>query len=291
LNGKLVSSKNYIIITSCKNEANNLPYLIGSIVSQTIRPILWMIVDDGSTDISFQIIKEAKGKYDWIQCYKENSIKRDLGLHLSEVLKKAFEHAISYCEENKLKYDYLGNIDGDLIFERTFFENLMNEFEKNQLLGIAGGGTKYIKGNQIVYAKAFANEPSGGHVLIKKECFEDCRGFPISYAADSVLKAKANLRGWETRRFEKNMVTEIRDVGSAEGYWKGFRHRGMASYYLNLNPFHVAYRSIIYSFRKPYYGGIAFLLGYLGSISGKMKQIEDEEIKRYFWNKWKEHLR
>ena len=277
----------YIIRTSCKDEGKNLPHLIDSIASQTIRPVLWVITDDGSIDNTPTIINEAEEKYDWIKSIRLNSSKRDLGLHYANVMKRGFDYAISYCKEKGLEYNYLGNVDGDLTLEKTFFENLMNEFVKNPRLGIASGGTNHIIGSHIVHAKVSVDEPSGGHMLIRRECFEECRGIPRSYAIDSVLKAKARLKGWITQRFEENIATEIRDVGSAEGYWKGALNGGRGSYFLNLNPAHVLIKSMIYSFKKPYYRGIAYLYGYFSEFINRKEQIDDDEIKKYFWNKWK----
>ena len=128
-------------------------------------------------------------------------------------------------------------------------------------------------------------------MLIRRDCFEEIGGFPLSYAMDSVLKAKARLRGWKTRRLEESIATEIRDVNAAEGYWKGFIHKGKTSYYLNLNPLHVMVKSILYSFRTPYYRGIAYLAGYFTEFIQRKGQIDDEEIMIYFWNKWKEVIK
>ena len=280
----------YIIVTPCKNEENNLPNLIESIVAQTIRPVLWVIIDDGSADKTPEIIKDAVKKYNWIHSIRLDGKKRDLGLHLASVIKKGFDFAIEYCIKNGIDYSYLGNVDGDLTLESTFFENIIKEFEKDPKLGIASGGTKHIVGNRIIHAKVSLDEPSGGHMLIWRKCFEECGGYPLSYASDSVLKAKARLRGWKTIRVEKSIATEIRDVHSAEGYWKGYRDRGEASYYLNLNPLHVMIGGIMYSFRRPYYTGIAYLLGYFGCFIQKKEQINDNEIKKYFWKKWKKYL-
>lgn len=279
----------YILVTPCKNEGDNIPHLIKSVVKQTIKPEVWAIVDDGSTDNTPEILREAKEKYDWIHPIRLEESKRDLGLHYSIIVDMGFNHCISHCEERGLEYKYLGLLDGDLILEYTYFENLIREFTKDSKLGIAGGNTKHIIGDRIRYAKVNVNEPSGGHMLIRKECFFDCGGFPqVSYASDSVLKAKARLRGWKTRRFTANIVTEIRDVSSAEGYWNGFIHKGESSYYLNHNPLHVLMRVIRYSFKRPYYIGIAYLVGYLSSIIQRKERIKDIEVRSYFWNKWKE---
>ncbi len=258
---------------------------------QTIRPLVWVIINDGSTDNTPAILKEYKIRYKWIKDINLVKSPRDIGLHLAEIMKKGFTYAIDFCEEKRLEYNYLGNVDADLTLPSTFFENLMNEFEKNPRLGIASGGTDHIIGNKKIRARLSKNEPSGGHMLILKACFEECGGMPISYLADSVLKAKAKLRGWITMRFEENIAIEIRDVDSAEGSWKGFVKSGKGSYYINHNTLHVAGRIIKYSIKRPYYGGIAYLAGYLGSLIERNKKIDDEEIRNYFWNKWRENLK
>lgn len=280
-------SNDYIIITPCKNEEKNLPNLVDSIASQTVKPILWVIVDDKSTDNTPQIIKQAQKEYNWIQTIQTNGKKRDRGLHLASVMKAGFDYAVSYCEKIGITYGYLGNIDGDLTLDSTFFENLIKEFDKNPKLGIASGGTKHFIGNKIVHAKVSVNEPSGGHMLIRRECFYACGGIPISYAVDSVLKAKARLKGWETRRFEENVATEIRDVGNAEGYWKGYLEAGRADYYINKNPLHAFFKSLIYLYNKLNISGIAYLCGYFGDLIKRKEQLKDDEIRNYFWNKWK----
>ena len=281
----------YILVTPCRNEEENLPNLIQSVAEQTIRPVFWVIVDDGSTDRTPEITKAAEEEYDWINSIRSNSAKRDLGVHLASIVRKGFDFATEYCKKSGIAYGYLGNVDGDLTLEHTFFENIIKEFENNPKLGVASGGTNHIIGDKIIHAKLREDEPSGGHMLIRRECFEVCGGIPLSYAMDSVLKAKARLKGWSTKRFEENIATEIRDVGSAEGYWKGSVHSGKASHYLNIHPVHVIGRSVKYSFKKPHYMGIAYLVGYLSNVIRRERQIDDEEVKGYFWNKWKEVLK
>jgi len=280
-------SDKYILITPCKNEGDNLPSLINSIVAQEIKPIVWVIIDDGSTDNTPDILKFYQKQYIWIKVLHLSENPRDVGLHLAGVMKKGFDYAIDYCRLNGLEYDYLGNVDGDLILPSTFFKNLLNEFNLNPRLGVASGGTDYTINNKKVRAKLSVNEPSGGHMLIRRTCFEECGGLPISHAVDSVLKAKARLRNWQTKRFEDNIATEIRDVSNAEGYWKGKVQSGRSAYYLNLNPLHVIVKAIKYTPKKPYYIGIAYLFGYLSDLIKRKEQIEDSEIKQYFWNKWR----
>ena len=287
-----IKTQNYLVVTACKNEADNLPKLIQSVAEQTIKPVVWVIMDDGSTDNTPKILKEAREKYDWIQNIRlEENSSRDLGFHLSSVMKKAFEFGIEYCMKNKIDYGYLGNVDGDIILEKMFFEKLIAEFEKDDKLGIAGSGTQYIVEDRVIQPKGGADEPSGGDMLIRKDCFEDCGGIQITWGWDGTLKAKAKIRGWKVRRFEYVKALETRYVGSVEGYWKRYMDWGVASYYFNLNPIHALIKSLKLLFKKPYYIGIAYLVGYFSSLIKRREKIEDEEIKRFFWNKWKKYLK
>jgi len=288
LNGKNNSSKNYILITPCKNEAKNLPNLIKSISSQSITPIVWLIINDASTDGTYEILKMAAKYHDWIIDIQLNEkSERDRGMHLASITKMGFDTAITYCTEHGFDYEYLGNIDADLTVEPDFFENLITELENNPELGIASGGTDYTIGSKIVRAKISFDEPSGGDMLIRKKCFEDCEGVKVSYAYDSVLKAKAKLKGWKTMRFEDNIATEIRDVSSAEGYWKGYLHKGKVAYYLNYNPIHVIGKSVLFFSIKPHYTGLAFLLSYFINMVKRKERIDDDEVRDFFWNKLK----
>ena len=278
----------YILVTAVKNEEGNLSNLIQSVAEQTIKPMLWAIADDNSTDNTPEIIKEAKGKYGWIQSVRLNE-GTETGwntLHLSSVMMKITEFAIGYCGRNEIKYDYIGNVDGDMILEKTFFEKMINEFEKDDKLGVAGSGTQYIKGDGTIQPTTGKDEPSGGDMLIRRECFEDCGGMQLSCCWDSVLKAKARLSGWKTKRFEYVKATETRIPGS-ENYWERGIRIGESAYHLNMHPIHVIIRCLKVSCKKPYYWGLAFMLGYIVSLIKGKEQIEDEEIKKYFRNKWK----
>ncbi len=282
----------YVLITPCRNEGEHLPFLIKSIVEQTVQPIIWVIIDDGSTDNTPTIIAQYSEKYQWIYHLRLNETKkRDIGLHLASVMNEGFNTAIEYCNQKAIKYNYLGNVDGDLVLDRTFFENLIIQLEKDPKIGIASGGTDYNIDGKILRVKTSEDEPSGGHMLIRKECFDDCGGIPISYASDAVLKVKARLHGWKTKRFEENRAIEARDVNSAEGYWKGYIVKGKTSYYINHNPIHIIANIGKYSIRYPYYIGIPYFIGYIKCLLNNEKRIEDPEIQLYFHNKWKDCLK
>ena len=284
-------SRGYVLVTAAKNEGGNLFKTIQSVAEQTIKPAVWVIIDDGSTDNTPQILEEAKEKYDWIQSVRlEEGTERDLGFHLSSVVRRAFGLTTDYCTKNELDYEYMGNVDGDMILEPAFFEKLIKEFEKDAKLGVTGGGIQYVVGDKIIQPEGGPEEPSGGNMLIRRNCFEDCSGIQITLGWDGTLKAKAKIRGWKVKRFESVKALETRYVGSVEGYWKRYRELGEAGYYFNINPIHAMIKSIMLLRKKPYYIGIAYLVGYFGDLIRRKEKIEDDEIRQFFWNKWKKYL-
>lgn len=282
------STMKYILTTPIKNEEASLPKLIESIINQTIIPVLWVIIDDGSSDATPGIIESARQKYEWIQSMRLNNAPRDVGIHLSEVIRKGFETAIDYCRQENLDFNFLGNVDGDLYLEEAYFEKLSTHFRDNPNLGMASGGEWFFFGDKMVNRKM--DRPYGGAPLIKKECFEDCNGIPVSYAWDSVMNVKAKLNGWITMSFDDAKYFSPRVGCNAEGLWKGYIQRGESDYFLGFNPFHALLKSLTLPFLKywstmrlrPYQISIAYLYGYNRSLILGKRQIKDREIKLYY---------
>ena len=94
----------YILITPAKNEEYSIPDVLQSIINQTIRPLMWIIVDDGSTDNTPKIIKDFEIKYKWIKTIRLPSRDRDITHHYSYVCKKGFDTAIQYCETDQIDF-------------------------------------------------------------------------------------------------------------------------------------------------------------------------------------------
>ncbi|MBZ4646272.1 MAG: glycosyltransferase [Clostridia bacterium] len=279
-----MQSKNYkyIIVTPCKNEEVNISKLIESIASQTIRPVLWVIIDDGSTDRTPDIIADAIYQHSWIQSIKFNYERRDRGLHLANIIREGFDYGTDYCKTRQIEYDYLSNIDSDIVLENTFFEDMIDIFEEDSTLGVASGGIYHQKNGRLVCAKINKSEPSGACLVIRKSCFMQCGGIFVSYAWESVLNTKAKLRNWNTRRYDDIVAVESRGTNSAEGYWKGYVYKGECAFFLQFYPLHVLTKSIMYLFKKPHFIGLAYLYGYTMNLILRKPQIDDEEIKNYY---------
>ena len=276
--------RQYILVTPVKDEEKNLPNLIRSVVEQTIKPIVWVIVDDGCTDNSPKIIEDATNRYEWIKSIRLKGSPRDLTVHVAYVIKTGLDFAIEYLKELRTLYNYIGFLDADMIIlDKDFFKSIIAEFEKDSRLGIASGSIQIMDNGVVKEERRREDTASGGEMVCRRECFEDIEEYPLSYAHESVLRVKAKLKGWEIKRFKNIKIIQTRRTSSAEGLWKGFIIKGKSGHYLNYNPFIVIVKGLKYCLTRQHYKGIAYLYGYFGSLIQRKEQINDEEIRKYFY--------
>ena len=57
----------YVLITPARNEAQFIELTIKSVVAQTVRPLKWVIVSDGSTDGTEEIVNKYVADHPWIE--------------------------------------------------------------------------------------------------------------------------------------------------------------------------------------------------------------------------------
>lgn len=280
--------KDYILITPCKDEEESLPQLTESIINQKIKPVFWLIVDDGSADRTPDILQELVSKHNWIKTIRLSEEKRDLGVHFAHVCRIGFNHAINYCLDNNIEYGYVGQIDADVIPEKNYFVSLISEFESNKLLGICSGHIGNIVNGDIVWSNIVEDLPSGGARLWRKECFEDTRGYLLTCSPDSVSNVKAKLKGWDRRQFSYVSAVSSRPYASAGGQWGGYKKFGSNNYFIGYSPLHGLLKGVRLLYSKNGYHksgiGIAYIVGYFSQYFKRAPQINDKEVLEYYQN-------
>src|SRR5215469_6889271 len=122
----------YVLITPARNEEKFIEKLIHSVASQTVLPVKWVIVNDGSTDATASIISGYLPKHDWIELLNLPS-HRDRSFAA-----KVFAVNAGLERVKKLDYEVLGNLDSDVSFDRDYLEFLMKKFQEDPELGVAG---------------------------------------------------------------------------------------------------------------------------------------------------------
>ena len=59
-------ARSYVVITPARNEEAHIERLIESVVAQTVRPRRYVIVSDGSTDRTDEIVQRLADEHDFI---------------------------------------------------------------------------------------------------------------------------------------------------------------------------------------------------------------------------------
>ncbi|MEM2191832.1 MAG: glycosyltransferase family 2 protein [Archaeoglobaceae archaeon] len=274
----------YILVTPAKNEEKNLPEVINSVVSQTILPKVWVVVDDGSIDRTTEILKTYSEKYNWIKYVRINNIQKNWDVHLNyaRVCNIGFSEALKFCEKFGIKYEYIGLQDADTVVEREYYEKLMRKFIENPKLGIASGGIYYKTKRGLIWERTPLDFPRGSGRLWRKNCFFETGGYALDPAMHTISNVKAILKGYETRQFKEIIAVELRKTGSSGGYGRRAYKTGTIDYYL-YKPFRIVLaKSLYYAINYPFYPALFYLAGYVSSAISRSPRITDEDIKKHF---------
>lgn len=272
-------SLTYVLITPARNEAAFLELTLKSMVAQTLRPLRWVIVSDGSTDGTDALVERYLPDHPWIELVKlPPRTTRDFAAKVH-----AFNAGLARVAS--LPYDLIGNIDGDISFGPGFFAHLVAQFGKVERLGVAG--THYIEGDFHSFRDSYINENhvNGQCQLFSRACFSEIGGYqPIAGGGiDWVAVTTARMLGWTTRSFEGETFTHHRKMGTAQTSELGARlHYGRKDYFLGGHPLWQICRGVFQMVRKPYVvGGLALLYGYFSCWLVQRRRPVSAELMRF----------
>jgi glycosyltransferase involved in cell wall biosynthesis len=279
----------YVLITPAYNEEEYIEKTITSMISQSNLPKIWIIVSDGSTDNTNNIVKKYTQHYDWIKLLEKS--KKDDRNFANKV--NAFLTGYNYL--NSINYDIIGNLDADISFDSNYFEYLLSQFEKNPKLGVAG--THYIEGNFHSFHDSYINidHVNGQCQLFRKACFDDIGGYtPIKEGGiDWVAVTTARMKGWKTHSFSKHVFYHHRKMGTAECNALVSQYNyGKKDYFLGGHPLWEIFRAIFQMTKKPYFiGGLFLFIGYLWLMIKREKRPISKELMNFFRNEQMQRLR
>jgi poly-beta-1,6-N-acetyl-D-glucosamine synthase len=250
---------NYVLITPARNEAQFIEQTLKSVVSQTQHPLRWVIVSDGSTDETEELVMKYVTDNSWIELIQlpERRERHFAG--------KVMAFNVGWERVKHLQFEIIGNLDADISFDSEYFEFLLARFAENPELGV--GGTPFTEGS-VKYDYRFSSieHVSGACQLFRRKCFKEIGGYtPIKGGGvDLVAVVTSRMRGWQTRTFPERVCFHHRKMGSGmnQGLKLPFKW-GQTDYRLGGHPIWQLFRCIYQMSRKPYIlGGLACLTGY-----------------------------
>jgi glycosyltransferase involved in cell wall biosynthesis len=269
-----------ILITPARNEERFIEKTIQSLIAQTVRPVRWVIVNDGSTDRTGAIAAHYAALHDWIQVV-------DMPTHRDRSFAaKVHSFNAGYGTVKDIEHDVVGNLDADITFEPRYLEFLLGKFTEDPRLGVAGTIFREDSGySSATDSFEGQHHVAGGCQLFRRICFEAIGGYVPNKAGgiDWVAVTTARMMGWKTRSFREKAFFHHRSLGTAERSQlaSAFSY-GQKDYYLGNHPlwemFRVAYRIA----KRPYViDGLAVGLGYVWAAVRRIPRPVSPELMRF----------
>jgi biofilm PGA synthesis N-glycosyltransferase PgaC len=273
----------YALITPARNEQAYIESTIRAIVSQTVLPLKWIIVSDGSTDGTDEIVNRYLNDHPWIELLRMPE------RHERQFAAKAHAFNAGCALLDGTQYDIIGNLDADITFEPDYFEFLLGKFVAYPKLGVAG--TPFVEDHndfsKHTYAHQFAQlqHVSGACQLFRRSCFESVGGYqPIKGGAiDWIAVTTARMNGWATRTFTEKVCFHHRSIGTGNNrpLMVPF-HYGKKAYYVGGHPLWELLRGIFQMQNRPrIIGGLLFQLGYIWAFITRMPRAVSPELMRF----------
>jgi glycosyltransferase involved in cell wall biosynthesis len=279
----------YILITPARNEESFIEGTIQSVISQTVRPHRWIVVSDGSTDRTDEIVSRYAMEQQWMALLRMPE-RRDRTFAAKA---RCFNAACDLL--NGIPHDIIGNLDADITFGPDYFEYLLGKFADHPGLGVAG--TPFVEDGSAPYDYRVANieHVSGACQLFRRECFEEIGGYvPIKAGGiDWVAVTTARMKGWQTRTFTDRTCFHHRKMGTAKGSIYSAKFRlGREDYYLGGHPLWAILRAVSQMRHKPYVlGGLFLLLGYMTSAAKRIERPVSPELLHFCRKEQMQRLR
>jgi biofilm PGA synthesis N-glycosyltransferase PgaC len=257
------TSPMYVVVSPVKDEERHVEFTLRSMIEQSVKPILWLIVDDGSTDKTAEIIRRYLPGNTFIR-YEHNPFAGERKLAFAEV--RAFNWG--FTNIGPIDYDYIVKLDCDLSFDANYFEQLLERLERDEKVGIASGiyleNKKSGDWEEVVMPSYHA---AGASKVMRRACFEQIGGFIPAPGWDTVDEIRAMSRGWNTTHFRDLKMKHHKREGSSIGTINNSVMQGEAYYRSGGDKLFfilkVAHRAV----------SMPFLVGGLGLVWGYLKAM------------------
>ncbi|MGH9630996.1 MAG: glycosyltransferase [Bryobacteraceae bacterium] len=269
----------YVLITPARNEAAFVELTIQSVIAQTVRPLKWVIVNDGSTDGTDDIIKRYATAHPWIQLLDMPERRERHFSGKVNAFKAGYECVLT------LDFDFVASLDADISFDENYFAFLLRKLKDEPELGLVG--TPFQENGGVIYDYRFVSieHVSGACQFFRRRCFEQIGGYvPVKDGGiDYIAVVAARMKGWKTRTFTEIVCTHHRTMGTAQSGAIVARYKnGAKDYALGHHPVWEFFRSVYQMSRPPYVlGGAALLVGFAVALAQRAERPVSEDFMRF----------
>lgn len=272
----------YLLVSPCRNEADYMKLTLDSVVSQTVKPDLWVIVDDGSTDETPAILQDYASRYPFIQIVtRENRGHRSVGPGVIE----AFYYG--YDQVDVSQFDFICKFDLDLDLPPKYFEILIQRMNDNPRIGTCSGKAYFRdkKTGDLISEKCGDEMSVGMTKFYRRTCFEEIGGFVRQVMWDGIDCHKCRQLGWIAVSWDEPELNfiHLRPMGSSQqGIFTGRMRHGFGQYFMGTGLLYMTASSVFRMLHPPYIlGGFAMLWGYVKSMFQRKPRFGDVALVKF----------
>jgi biofilm PGA synthesis N-glycosyltransferase PgaC len=269
----------YVIISPAKNEAKFIRKTLDSVVAQTTLPLRWVIVSDGSTDRTDEIVTGYAARYPFIELV---SLPHRAERHFAG---KVLAFNAGYERVKEIPYKVIASLDSDISFEADYFEFLLQKLATDPGLGLVGTPFQELSGQIYDYRFVSVEHVSGACQVFRRECFELIGGYvPVRGGSiDHIAVITARMKGWKTRTYPEKVCLHHREMGTAQrGVLQSKFKLGIKDYSVGNHPLWEVFRMGYQMTRPPRcIGGLALGAGYLWAGLKRTERPVSKELVRF----------
>lgn len=271
LDSVIAMSVQYIIISPVRNEAAHLSEVIAAIAAQTVLPVQWILVNDGSTDATAELLASAAKQHGWIEVVERpNRGARAPGTGVMEAFADGFRRITTSS------WEYIVKLDGDIIVPPHYMESCLNEFAKDPSLGIGGGTVDHIQGEQRVTEPHPKFHVRGATKIYRRACWDAIGGLSRSIGWDTHDELNARFHGWTTRTFEGIRALHCRPTGAADGSWRNAVKNGRANYAVGYHPLFMFAKCLVRVRERPFLAqALGLAVGFVSGYARRAPRISE----------------
>jgi poly-beta-1,6-N-acetyl-D-glucosamine synthase len=256
----------YVIVTPVRDEEQYIEETVRSVASQTILPAEWIVVNDGSSDQTGEILDRCAAQLHWMRViHRPNRGFRKSG---GGVIEAFYD---GYNALRNSSWDFVVKLDGDLTLAPTYFEKCFEHFRDQPKLGIGGGAICHEVDGQLKVEANPKFHVRGATKIYRRECWEAIGGLWSAPGWDTIDEAKANMLGWKSDTFGELHLCHHRVTGTADGLLRDRIKHGLACYVSGYHPLFLAASCLYRIVQKPYVVG-SFAIGY-GFVKGYVDHV------------------
>lgn len=269
-----------VIIAPVRDEADLIRLTLDSMVAQTVKPVEWIIVDDGSQDGTADIVREYAEKHSFIRLVQ----RPDRGFRkVGGGVVAAFKFGITQIQHQE--YEYIAKLDGDMSFGPRYLELMFQQFAQDPKLAAVSGKVFREEDGQKIEEHIIDEHVAGQFKLYRRVAFEEIGGFVEEVLWDGIDVHTARMKGWNTLSFfdPEAVLMHHRLMGSSDkNVYRGRLRWGRGIWFMGYHPLYALASGVFRMREKPFViGGLLIIAGYIGAAIKGAPRYDNLEFRQH----------